>query len=225
MNTSASPVRCLAVWLTVTVSVAGLVLWMGHDLGTTQWSEADFDALLGLVAEVALCLCAGWFWVVTTVVTAQARHGATAGSALDPVLCPPALRRLLLTACGIALTSSLASAPALASSGPPTAESQQTERHHLSAPSSLVGLSLPDRVTAPETAPTPARAARVVTVRPGDTLWSLTADLLPPGASDAEIAVGWQAIHEHNRRVIGGDPDLILPGTQLSIPDLAAVAR
>ena len=49
--------------------------------------------------------------------------------------------------------------------------------------------------------------------------------MLPPGASDAEIAIGWHTIHRHNRDVLGADPDLILPGTELSIPHLEQVVR
>lgn len=91
---------------------------------------------------------------------------------------------------------------------------------------------------APEWVPTPVRpqppvsltSARVlpdeddrreVVVRRGDTLWDLAAAHLPPAAGDAEIAGEWQRWYAANRAVIGADPDLILPGQVLRIPDAA----
>ena len=97
----------------------------------------------------------------------------------------------------------------------------------------LGGLPLPDRVTgagAPASAPVavlrahPARTAPgppdVVTVRPGDSLWSIAARLLGPGASDAQVARAWHRIAALNSGRLGSDPDLILPGTRLAVPDL-----
>lgn len=58
-----------------------------------------------------------------------------------------------------------------------------------------------------------------VVVHQGDSLWSITDDLLGPGPSDAsEIAVTWPLLHEANRDLIGPDPDLLIPGQQLSVP-------
>lgn len=59
-----------------------------------------------------------------------------------------------------------------------------------------------------------------VVVRRGDTLWSLAARHLGPGATDAEIAVEWPHWFTANRSVIGGDPDHLVPGDRLSPPDL-----
>lgn len=60
-------------------------------------------------------------------------------------------------------------------------------------------------------------------VRPGDTLWGLATDLLsartgvvPP--TQMSIAGLVQKIHDSNRSVIGSDPDLLLPGQELSLP-------
>ncbi len=57
-----------------------------------------------------------------------------------------------------------------------------------------------------------------VQVRAGDCLWTLAADRLPPGASDARIAGAVLDWYSRNRTVIGPDPDLILPGQQLIPP-------
>lgn len=70
-------------------------------------------------------------------------------------------------------------------------------------------------------APTPRTAfipEDVVTVRQGDSLWSLAARQLGHGASDADIARAWPEWYALNADVIGDDPDVIHPGQQLRIP-------
>lgn len=69
----------------------------------------------------------------------------------------------------------------------------------------------PDPGTAPD-----GRAT--VTVRPGDTLWSITAAALP-SADDAQIAAAWPRLYEANADAIGPDPSLLLPGQVLTIPE------
>jgi hypothetical protein len=67
--------------------------------------------------------------------------------------------------------------------------------------------------------PRPAMATHdTVTVRRGDSLWSIAARHLGRGASDAEVARAWPHWHAANRAVIGEDPDLIRPGMQLVPP-------
>lgn len=69
--------------------------------------------------------------------------------------------------------------------------------------------------------PTPRTASALVehvTVRRGDSLWSIVARHLGPGASDTEIAHEWPRWFAANAAVIGDDPDLILPGQQLTPP-------
>jgi nucleoid-associated protein YgaU len=46
-------------------------------------------------------------------------------------------------------------------------------------------------------------------VRPGDTLRTI--------AARHEVKGGWKSLYEHNRGVVGPDPDLILPGQKLSL--------
>ena len=62
-----------------------------------------------------------------------------------------------------------------------------------------------------------AGRAEVVVVR-GDTLWSVAARTLGPGADDAAIAAEWQRWYAANRTVVGADPDLLLPGQRLLPP-------
>lgn len=58
----------------------------------------------------------------------------------------------------------------------------------------------------------------LVTVRRGDTLWSIVADRLGESATIEQVAQAWPAWYAVNRDVIGPDPDLILPGQQLQPP-------
>lgn len=58
-----------------------------------------------------------------------------------------------------------------------------------------------------------------VVVRSGDSLWSISDDLLGPAPSDpAEIAAAWPMLHEANQDVIGTDPDQLFPGMELTVP-------
>jgi nucleoid-associated protein YgaU len=71
-------------------------------------------------------------------------------------------------------------------------------------------------------APTPRATVAVqelVTVRRGDTLWSIAAHHLGGGATPASTAREWPRWYAANRAVIGDDPDLLLPGQQLRPPE------
>lgn len=57
------------------------------------------------------------------------------------------------------------------------------------------------------------------TVTPGESLWSITARLLPAGSGPARIAQAWPALYRANSEEIGTDPALIRPGAVLSVPD------
>ncbi|MDG4859181.1 transglycosylase family protein [Streptomyces sp. T-3] len=46
-------------------------------------------------------------------------------------------------------------------------------------------------------------------VRPGDSLWAI--------ADSQDIEGGWPALYAENRQVVGGDPNLILPGQSLDL--------
>ena len=61
----------------------------------------------------------------------------------------------------------------------------------------------------------PGRAVRVA---PGDSLWSLAARRLGPGASDQEISAYSRRLYARNAARLGPDPDLILPGQVLHLP-------
>jgi LysM repeat protein len=77
----------------------------------------------------------------------------------------------------------------------------------------------PPSVTSDATAPRadPAR----VTVRAGDSLWSIAADHLPAEATAAQIDAAWHEWYQANHDVIGDDPNLIRPGQVLAAPGSA----
>lgn len=64
----------------------------------------------------------------------------------------------------------------------------------------------------------PQTSAGEVTVRAGDSLWSLSAAQLGLFASDVDIAAAWPRLYQANRQIIGEDPDLLLPGQVLRLP-------
>jgi nucleoid-associated protein YgaU len=59
-----------------------------------------------------------------------------------------------------------------------------------------------------------------VVVEDGDSLWSISDDVLGVGADDpADIAEAWPQLYAANVDAIGGDPDRIEPGQVLTVPD------
>lgn len=77
-------------------------------------------------------------------------------------------------------------------------------------PGPLAGRPLRDRQ--------PTGEAAEVTVRPGDSLWSLSEARLGPYASDVDIALDWPRLYQANRDIIGGNPNLLRPGQVLRLP-------
>lgn len=70
-------------------------------------------------------------------------------------------------------------------------------------------------------APGPRVAAsthELVTVRRGDSLWSIASRHLGPGASEIQVAHEWPRWYAANRALIGEDPDVLVPGQQLRPP-------
>lgn len=67
------------------------------------------------------------------------------------------------------------------------------------------------------TAPTSRIAEGTVTVRSGESLWSITQDLLGPEASHEDISAAWPTLWAANDETIH-DPDVLQPGTILNVP-------
>ena len=84
----------------------------------------------------------------------------------------------------------------------------------------------------PPAAEAPSAPATTHQVSAGESLWSITEELLGAGAAgaptdpssggpsaQARVARAWPILYAANAESIGADPDLILPGTVLSVPE------
>ena len=140
------------------------------------------------------------------------------------VLLPATLRQLVALALGVGLVTGAAPAALAddAGAGPAASESVDWPVRPSAAPQGPI-TARPAEPTGTADPPVsgPAGAGQrggTVQVRAGDCLWTLAADRLPAGASDARIAGAVLDWYSRNRTVIGPDPDLILPGQQLIPP-------
>jgi hypothetical protein len=209
LGSRGSRIRCLVVWSAASAAACGPALVAHSRLSAVVVAPSTLDRLpldVALVdlAALALLACALWLWAVTTVVVVEVlRHRKVVGErAVRGV--PAGVRRVVMTACGVALVGGLAQ-PSYAG-GP----------HVHRGPgqgATLSGLPLPDRAAVP-----PLPDQRTVLVRPGDTLWSLAERDLPAGSPAALVSARWHAIYAANRSLIGPDPDLIAPGQRLRLP-------
>ena len=103
---------------------------------------------------------------------------------------------------------------------PPAVES--AENADPAAPSD----SAPEAADAPDDETgTRTDSAHTHTVEPGESLWSITAAVLGPDATDAQIVQTWPLVYETNTESIGSDPSLLRPGAELRLPDALAQAR
>ena len=144
-------------------------------------------------------------------------------TAAGGLVLPLPLRGLAAPAAPAAPAGAPATDPAVAAQPPPDPDA--------ALPSTGPGpaASLPWIPPAPAVAPgtlaarqlraeNPEAGGAEVTVRAGDSLWSLAALRLGPLASDVDIAAEWPRLYRANRSVIGDSPDLLHPGQVLRLP-------
>lgn len=213
--------RPTVVWVLVSAAVAGT--WAGvaptvASLASEQVWTSTFEELLVAVASAALLACACWLWVITTLTVAGLLAGRTCSAR-------GLTRRLVLVACGVVVVAGVSS-PALAQGGadePVLAGLPLPDRAVAGAPAEPA--QEPRRVTAPRsgvrhTPPAAVTTGRPqpITVRPGDSLWSIAQADLGPDAGLRDVDERWRALYAANRPAIGDDPDLITPGQQLRPP-------
>ena len=198
-------------------AVAGVEALLLHLAAPALRSFADADAAALpadragelLAATLVLAATAAWsHWCLVLVVTAA---GHRTGVRMAAWIAPPGWRAAAATCLGLAVAAGVGVAGAGSASGADVG----------SGDARLDGLRLPDRPVgdlAPA-APRTAASMRTVTVAPGDSLWTLAAATLRPGAGDARVDRAWRNWYSANRRTIGPDPDLLLPGQRLIAPD------
>jgi len=172
--------------------------------------QTGSDVVLAEVSATLLWLVAAWLALGLAAALLAATPGVV-GRLFDAAsrkLLPSALRRVVAGSAGLSVL--LAPVPAaVATTATPV---HQLVAAALPAPV-WPGAAAPD--SRPDPPPTPARSVRV---RPGDSLWLITAHRLGPGAEAADIAADWPRWYATNRAVIGDDPDLIRPGQVLTAP-------
>jgi nucleoid-associated protein YgaU len=207
---------------------------------------APVDGLVALVAAASCALLVGWL-ALGVALTLACHLSLRARAHLGRLACsvaPPTVRRLVALALGAglaglplapgALASSVRSpAPSVASLGPgwtadrpaPTPPPAVKWRPGLGTRTADAGHVLGDPAAHHGAA---SRSDPAVVVRSGDTLWDVAARHLaaqrprrsgtgPPSVAD--IAVEWPRWYALNRHIIGPDPDLLLPGQRLLVPD------
>lgn len=195
--------------------------------GPSALARLPFDDVVAGGCATVLLACAGWLLVTAALLSVTGLAAALAPGSpavasccrLAERACPRVARGVVVGLLGLGLGSGV--------TGPAHADTTATPGSRTTA---LDGLVVPDRTvgaapaaSAPRTAALPA--TRSVRVLPGDSLWSISRELLPSGSDDARIAGAWHRLHRANHSRIGDDPDLILPGTRLVVPDLLAPDR
>lgn len=201
---SPSAVRAGALSVAGVVSAAAL-LTCCHPASAAPSATDPTSGVVTAAASAAWALLA--YLLAGVCVAAAARLPGALGIAaecLEPLV-PAVVRRAVAVAVGTAVAASVAAPTAALAAGtspmPPVAAT--------ASPLDWPGIGPASVVTTPP---------RELLVRPGDTLWSLTARVLGPGASTADVSATWPLLYAANRAVVGADPDLIRPGMRLSLP-------
>lgn len=213
----------VAWWSTAQIAQAAIVLACGLGTAGCLWHLASAGLALTVLLQDALA-------------TADARGapaGAAAGSRANAALQrwgAPLVRRIAAGAvvAGLTIAPVAAAAPSApddlgwqagsGESSAPRAEPAQPAPD-VDKPAPAPGETAEDRAAGPSGSPTEH------VVGPGDSLWSITATALGPGATDEQIVRAWPLVYETNAERIGADPSLIHPGDALELPDALAQAR
>jgi hypothetical protein len=214
--------------------------WVLDVATTSPGGSMTLDDLVivvtGAVAAVALAwvtVCTAWGAVAAAVVVLGPARPGTGAQAL------PLRTGLAAAVCALLLATAAAGPASAAVPAPPA---------HATAPAAVSGDDTataavplpvsPDEATltpaaltgwTPRVVPPPAATSRLVLGTPhspspghvvvrGDSLWSIAAAHLGPGATAAEIAAEWPRWWQANHASIGDDPDLLVPGRVLMPP-------
>lgn len=185
-------------------------------LAADGWTDLAFETLLVALAAGVLAVGVAWLGLGTLLTALELLTGL--GHAAATRVTPAVVRRTVAVACGAALGGPTALV-AQAADAPGAAGPAQVTWRPVAAAHVLNGLPLPDRPTGRSSVtPVPGRVGAEHTVRPGESLWRITARRLGQGASSTEVASGWRRLYRANRDRVGDDPGLLLPGTILRLP-------
>ena len=209
--------------------IAGVHRTAAHELGAfpaQSWVEL-VALVLGAAAGSWLTASAGLLTLVEALALTgrPARRSRAAASRVAPTLLRRAVGVGLGAALGLVPQAALAQEIDLGwSSGEATAGVTYAEPRAADPEASSEVASHVTTVDVPvaaiDRAVGTADGSRL-TVKPGDTLWSLTRGALRhAGAAedDSTVARTWPLLWQHNRAVLGSDPDLIHPGQVLTLP-------
>jgi LysM repeat protein len=226
-STSTAAALCGAGYVLVRFVPAPVTL-VRHLRHPYSWIAQDGpDATVVSIVGALLWMCALWVVIGLAAIYLSTLPGLTGryGRAVARRVLPAAIRHLVLASAGASLllsplSAAAAGSPSGAAVPSGTAVPSRTAVPSGTAPSWPVDQALPVPTTpAPSWPVNQAGApAGTVTVASGDSLWTIAATNLGPAATDREIAVSWPYWYRANRSVIGRDPGLIQPGTELSVP-------
>lgn len=211
--------RAIFVTLLLLAVAAGLLLSALHAAHQGAYDpSAVVRAGVGALGALVALRAAFWSAVAAFVCVAD-RAGSTARRAehMLRTRAPFLARRLLVGTVGASLVlaplpaSALVTAPDVGAPATVTADARVLPGRTLAWP---VAVEKPTLHTTDRDADDEARS---VVVRPGDTLWGLTAAALP-AASPAELVTAWPTLHRLNQEAVGDDPHLLQPGTRLHLP-------
>ena len=214
-----------------------LVALAGIGLGL-RWTTAgsigaadsrDLDSMAVLAVGTVAWVAYAWLVLALLATVLEQLPGAVgrAASAVAGRITSRTSRTLLRSALGLAAVTPLTLTTAHADPGDgATRPWTQVEPRSSIQPAadSTAKAGVPDRpTTGAPTRYTTVRSGQPVrvVVRPGDSLWRIAERELGSHATDAEIAERWPAWYAANRRLIGVDPDLVLPGQVLRTPAAA----
>ena len=208
-------------------SIGALLAVLAHRPATTAPSPDDPTAAIVVAAAWIAWVLIGYLCVAVAISSAGHLVAATSttksGRRISRRLVPRALRHFVDVAVGASAAVVVVTAAA-----PVAAYAQGTPSPAPPAAGAATAAALEWPGLTPRSTPRPALLTSParrhsgppadLVVRAGDSLWSLTARLLGPGASTAEVAAAWPRLYAANRSVIGTDPALIHPGQRLVPP-------
>jgi nucleoid-associated protein YgaU len=200
------------------LAAAGVTWRLRPSTGLTTGSP-DAAVVLGC-AWLAWLLASYLALAVAASAIAHLVAGRATAARILARLAPGSVRRLVDAAVTLgAATAVLTGTTAAASAAPVNhvVASRTVDRAIPGSGLDWPGLRSPARPV-PHPHPHRRQPAAFVDVQPGDTLWSIAARQLGPGATGGEITAAWHAWYAANRSVIGANPNLIQPGQQLVAP-------